>query len=589
MWSVIRRVLRLSGDLAGRIKTSFVFSLLDAVFEMLPFAALFLFLFQAQQGADLAGVLLPCVLLLAAGLVGRALFKYLLYRFQSGAGYEFVARERLIIGNHLRKVPMGFFHENSLGEVTATTTSDLNFLEMYSMHILDRVSTGAISMVVMGIAVFLFDWRLGLVFLGGVALSMVVYNIMQVKGSELSKKSAQAQANSISATLEYIQGISVIKAFNMSAKSLTGVEEAYESSNKAAYGIEKAFAPLNMLYSICFRVASAVILFLGSWLALGGQLDLARFVVVVIASFTVFNPLEVMGQMTLLIRMMEASLDRVEKIKQAPQIDADGQDIELAGHGITFEDVAFAYEKGEQVLHDVSFTIPEHTMTAIVGPSGCGKTTVTRLIARFWDVSSGAARVGGIDVRQMSCDSLLKNISMVFQNVYLFHDTIRGNLLLGRPEATEAEMVAAAKKAQCHGFITALPDGYDTVVGEGGGTLSGGEKQRISIARAILKDAPIILLDEATASVDPENEVLIQTAIRALVENKTLVVIAHRLTTVQDAEQILVMGDGTITDRGTHAELIARDGQYKNFWDIRQNAGRWRLGHEDARDCIVSQ
>ena len=281
--------------------------------------------------------------------------------------------------------------------------------------------------------------------------------------------------------------------------------------------------------------------------------------------------------MTTLIRMLDSTLDRVERIKQAKRIDENGKDISLDSFDIAFDHVSFAYENGNPILNDVSFSIPQGSMTAIVGPSGSGKTTITRLIARFWDIQDGSITVGGHDVKEFTCDSLLKNMSMVFQNVYLFRDTIENNIKFGFPEATHEQVMEAAKKACCHDFITALPDGYNTVIGEGGSTLSGGEKQRISIARAMLKDAPIILLDEATASVDPENEVHLQQAISALVKNKTLIVIAHRLSTIRDADQVLVVDNGKIAQKGVHADLIQQKGIYQNFWNIRQKARNWKL------------
>ena len=318
-------------------------------------------------------------------------------------------------------------------------------------------------------------------------------------------------------------------------------------------------------------------MFCAGLLATGGELTFARLSVILIASFSIFNPLEVMGQMTTLIRMLDSTLDRVERVKTAKRIDENGQDVAPTSFDISFDHVSFAYEDGNQILKDVSFTIPQGSMTAIVGPSGSGKTTITRLIARFWDVQKGSVTVGGHDVKEFTCDSLLKNMSMVFQNVYLFHDTIENNIKFGSPDATHEQVVEAAKKACCHDFISALPDGYNTVIGEGGSTLSGGEKQRISIARAMLKDAPIILLDEATASVDPENEVHLQQAISALVKDKTLVVIAHRLSTIRNADQILVVDDGKIVQRGTHEELVKQKGIYQNFWNIRQHARNWKV------------
>jgi ATP-binding cassette subfamily B protein len=505
------------------------------------------------------------------------LFKYLVYRLQSTAGFEFVSRERITLGDRLRNVPMGFFHDNSMGDITATVTTDLNFLESYSMHILDRVTTGIISMIVIGIFILIFDLWIGLIFILGVLCSFLVYNQMQKKGKELSAKRQKVQSDAVQATLEYIQGISVVKSFNMSEKNLSDIESAYERNADTAYELERAFAPLNMSYSLVFRLTACAIMLCAQLFAVGGSLDFAELAVIMIASFTIFNPIEVMGHMTTMIRLMDASLDRVERIKSAEKIDQDGKEITLESFEIEFDHVDFSYESGNRILKDVSFTIPQGGMTAIVGPSGGGKTTITRLIARFWDVQGGSIKVGGHDVREFTCDSLFKNISMVFQNVYLFHDTIENNIKFGCPDATREQVAEAAKKACCHDFISALPQGYDTVIGEGGSTLSGGEKQRVSIARAMLKDAPIILLDEATASVDPENELHLQQAVSALVKDKTLVVIAHRLSTIRDANQILVVADGRIAQHGTHTDLIRQDGIYQNFWNVRQHARAWRL------------
>ena len=539
MLKIIRRVLRLSGNLSKRIWGSFICGFLESMFGLLPIAAVFLVLIELQNGQPITGQTWGIVIgLIAGGLILRMIFKYLVYRLQSTAGFEFVARERIALGDRLRNVPMGFFHDNSVGDITATVTTDLNFLENYSMHILDKVTTGVLSMIVMAGCILAFDWRIGLIFVAGILLSFPIYSHMQKKGKALSAKRQKIQSEAVAATLEYVQGISVVKSFNMCDKNLSDIEDAYESNAAASYGVERVFTPLNMTYSMVFRISACMIMLCAGILAVGGDLSFANLAVILIASFTIFNPIEVMGQMTTMIRTMDAALDRVERIKQAKKIDENGRDIPLDSFDIGFEHVSFAYENGNPILKDVSFSIPQGSMTAIVGPSGGGKTTITRLIARFWDVQEGSITIGGHDVKEFTCDSLLKNMSMVFQNVYLFHDTIENNIKFGCPDATHEQVVEAAKKACCHDFISALPQGYDTVIGEGGSTLSGGEKQRISIARAMLKDAPIILLDEATASVDPENEVHLQQAISALVKNKTLIVIAHRLSTIRDADQI---------------------------------------------------
>ena len=578
MLKIIRRVLRLSGNLSKRIWGSFICGFLESMFGLLPIAAVFLVLIELQNGQPITGQTWGIVIgLIAGGLILRMIFKYLVYRLQSTAGFEFVARERIALGDRLRNVPMGFFHDNSVGDITATVTTDLNFLENYSMHILDKVTTGVLSMIVMAACILAFDWRIGLIFVAGILLSFPIYSHMQKKGKALSAKRQKIQSEAVAATLEYVQGISVVKSFNMCDKNLSDIEDAYESNAAASYGVERVFTPLNMTYSMVFRISACMIMLCAGILAVGGDLSFANLAVILIASFTIFNPIEVMGQMTTMIRTMDAALDRVERIKQAKKIDENGRDIPLDSFDIGFEHVSFAYENGNPILKDVSFSIPQGSMTAIVGPSGGGKTTITRLIARFWDVQEGSITIGGHDVKEFTCDSLLKNMSMVFQNVYLFHDTIENNIKFGCPDATHEQVVEAAKKACCHDFISALPQGYDTVIGEGGSTLSGGEKQRISIARAMLKDAPIILLDEATASVDPENEVHLQQAISALVKNKTLIVIAHRLSTIRDADQILVVNNGKIVEKGVHAELIQQKGIYQKFWNIRQKARNWKL------------
>ena len=577
MLKIIRRVLRLSGDLSKRIWGSFVCGFLESMFGLLPIAAVFIVLTELQAGHPITSQTWGIVVgLIAGGLLLRMLFKYLVYRLQSTAGFEFVARERIALGDRLRNVPMGFFHDNSMGDITATVTTDLNFLENYSMHILDKVTTGVLSMIVMAACILAFDWRIGLIFVAGILLSFPIYSFMQRKG-DLSAKRQKIQSEAVSATLEYVQGISVVKSFNMCDKNLSDIEDAYEKNADASYGVERVFTPLNMTYSLVFRIAACVIMLFAGILATHGDLSFANLAVILIASFTIFNPIEVMGQMTTMIRTMDAALDRVERIKKAKKIDEDGKDIVLDSFDIAFQHVSFAYENGNPILKDVSFSIPQGSMTAIVGPSGGGKTTITRLIARFWDVQEGSIIVGGHNVKEFTCDSLLENMSMVFQNVYLFRDTIENNIKFGCPDATHEQVVEAAKKACCHDFISALPQGYDTVIGEGGSTLSGGEKQRISIARAMLKDAPIILLDEATASVDPENEVHLQQAISALVKNKTLIVIAHRLSTIRDADQILVVDNGKIVEKGVHTELIQQKGIYQNFWNIRQRARDWKL------------
>ena len=305
-------------------------------------------------------------------------------------------------------------------------------------------------------------------------------------------------------------------------------------------------------------------------------MSLAYFLMFVLFSFVIFGSVENINDAAHTLGIIDSAMNKLKSMESTEYIDQDGKDIIPTSYDIAFQDVSFGYDK-RIVLHDVNFRIPQNTTTAIVGPSGSGKSTLCSLIARFYDVNAGTITLGGTDIREFTCDSLLKNISMVFQNVYLFRDTIRNNIKFGSPDATEEQIIAAAKKARCHSFIMALPDGYDTMIGEGGSSLSGGEKQRISIARAMLKDAPIVILDEATASIDPENEHLIQEALSALTHGKTIITIAHRLATIENADQTLVIDGGTITQKGTHKELLEQEGTYKEFIKIREQAEGWRI------------
>ncbi len=336
------------------------------------------------------------------------------------------------------------------------------------------------------------------------------------------------------------------------------------------------FVPNNCLHLLALKIASVVLILISGIFTIQGNLTISIFLLIAMFAFMIFGAVENMNDSVHMLGLIDTSMDKLENIENAEFIDEAGRDFSIASYNIDFTDVFFGYGEIE-VLHNLSFQIPQNTTTAIVGPSGSGKSTICNLITRFYDVNSGSVKIGGHDVREFTCDSLLKNISMVFQNVYLFRDTIKNNIKFGSPDATDEQIIAAAKAARCHDFIMALPDGYDTVIGEGGSSLSGGEKQRISIARAMLKDAPIVILDEATASIDPENEHLIQEAISALTHGKTIITIAHRLATIENADQILVIDGGTVAQRGTHKELLQQEGTYKKFIQIREQAEGWRI------------
>ena len=415
-----------------------------------------------------------------------------------------------------------------------------------------------------------------LIALGGVALSFCFLLFVSKYSRRNAPVSAKATEDLTAATLEYVRGLPVVKSFGQGGASIAAMRTACKDSKDIHMKIEWGYIPSNCLHLLALKLASVALAAASCYLGLTGEMSFAMMLMFAFFSFSIFASLEPISDSAHILGVIDNAMDQLEALKVSNFIDRDGKDILLEHHEIEFRNVDFGYDE-RTILHDVSFRIPEKTMTAIVGPSGSGKSTICNLIARFYDVQHGSILVGGHDVREMTCDSLLQNISMVFQNVYLFNDTIRNNIRFGNSEATEDEIVAAARAARCHDFIMALSNGYDTVVGEGGGTLSGGEKQRISIARAMLKNAPIVILDEATASIDPENEHLIQQALSELTAGKTVITIAHRLATIENADQILVIEGGTVTQQGTHQELIHQEGKYKEFISIRERAEGWQF------------
>ena len=411
----------------------------------------------------------------------------------------------------------------------------------------------------------------------GLFLSLCVYAKTQKAGVKYSPRRQAAQAGLVTGILEYIQGMTVVKAFGLADRSDKSVDSAISESAEANIALEKVFSGLAAVFQMIFKFARFAILITTPYLLMEGETTPEKCLLLIVASFMIYTTVELAGSTAAVARVVDASLDRLETVSKMPLLDENGTDLTPKAYDLTISNISFAYDEKE-VIHDVSFSVPQGTSCAIVGPSGSGKTTLCSLIARFWDVKAGEILLGGINVKDYTCDSLLKNFSIVFQKIYLFEDTIENNILFGKPQATKEEMILAARKACCHDFISALPDGYQTKIGEGGATLSGGEKQRISIARAILKDAPIVILDEATSSIDPENERELQHAISELTKNKTLLMIAHRLNTVRGADQILVLEDGRIVQSGKHQELIQQEGLYRRFVEIREKAIGWKLG-----------
>ena len=586
MFGTVKRIIDWCGSFKKNLYIGFVFSFFSGWFAAMP----------VVWAAYIIGKLVECegqgnavstvwigksIVILLFFIFLRFLFDYLRAKFQEAISYELIARDRLAVGDALKRVSLGYFQNMNTGTILNSITTGLHTLEGMGIRMIDNFVGGYLNFICILLWLTCMNWRVGLIALTGAAVSLIFLFIISKYSTRNTPILAAANRDLTGATLEYARGLSVVKSFGKAGASMESMKKACRDSRDINLKIEWGYIPYNALHLMALKTASVCIVIAAFYLGFSGQLDFTYMMIIILLSFHVFGSLEPIADCAHVLAVIDDALEHLDELTKESFIDADGQQIEIAHYDIEFQNVDFSYGEGKerrQVLHNVNLKIPEYSVTAIVGPSGSGKSTICNLIARFYDADSGSVRVGGHDVKEFTCDSLLSNISMVFQNVYLFHDTVRNNICFGKPDATEAEMVEAAKKACCHDFIMALPEGYDTVIGEGGGSLSGGEKQRISIARAILKDAPIIILDEATASVDPENEHLIQAAISELTKGKTIVTIAHRLATIEQADQILVVDDGQIVQRGTHEELVAIPGKYKDFVDIRSQSEGWKIG-----------
>lgn len=579
MINVFKKIWSFSIKEKGNLQKSIVIGFLNAIFNSLLVAALYVVLKAIVENSVSTNTAWMAFIIMAVSIVGKIVTQYFSQLQRTHAGYFMVADKRINIGEKLKSVPMGYFNQNSLGQITAIETTILNDVESAVPVVLVTTLGGFLNSLVFALFMLVFDWRLGAVTLLGIVVFLFVTSAMEKKSREGVPARQEAQTILVEAVLETIQGMSVVKAFDLDNNLDKKVDRAIEESFKKNEKLEKAMTPYVAVQQLVLYIFSVALIFCAVTFYLNGSMELTKSLIMVVCSFMVYEQLKVAGSCVANMRIAEHSIDKANKIDDVPTMDEGGKDIVPTSTEIQFKNVDFAYEK-KKILDNVSFTIPEKKMTAIVGPSGSGKTTLCSMIPRFWDVDAGSVSIGGVNVKDYTLNSLMKNVSIVFQNVYLFADTIENNIKFGKADATHEEVVEAAKRACCHEFIMALQDGYNTKIGEGGASLSGGEKQRISIARALIKDAEIVIFDEATANVDPENEDRLQNAIEELTRDKTVIIIAHRLKTVRNAEKILVLSDGKIVQEGKHDELIKEAGIYADFVNGRKEAIGWKLGRQ---------
>jgi ATP-binding cassette subfamily B protein len=582
MLKTLKNLIDLMGPRKKRLYVSLALSFIDGFFVIVPILMAFHIvgnipeLFPEAATPLTAEMVIKDTIIMVICVLIRIILRYSTLRLFSGAGYEAMCDQRRLLGQELRGASMGYFNQKNLGDLVATVTSDASFIEIEGMGVVEKMSIG-IPSIVIGLLVLLnFDYRIALAAAILLIPAWFAYLHLASTQDRLNLDRQRLNAEVTEDTLEFINGLPVLKTYNMTDKLFYRTQVAFKKLREYSVKIELSHLPPAGVFQMCFRVSTAVIVLLAGFFTITGEMSWPSTFLLMLASLTLFSGAEMMGIYSIFSRMTQRSIDRINQVKDIPKMDDNQKGEGLDRFDIVFDHVSFAYET-VPVLKGLSFTVPEKTVTALVGLSGSGKTTIANLIARFWDVKDGKVFVGRKDVKFLSYENLLKNLSFVFQDVFLFDDTVANNIRIGRPAASTEKVTEAAQRAGCHEFISQLEQGYDTIIGESGSRLSGGEKQRISIARALLKDAPIVLLDEVTANVDVENEQKIQMALQELLKDRTVIMIAHKLSTIRNVDQILVIEDGKISQRDTHQELIAQNGLYQRLWNMERMTGAWRI------------
>ena len=577
MIQIFRRFFAFSGkENRHKFIRSIFLGVLKAIFEAMKIPAIAVTLHGVLSGDLTVQHILLSFGIMLLSVAGNAFANYRSTMLQCEAGYGTCADKRIEIAEHLKYLPMGYFNRNSLGYITSVATNSMEALADVATRVVMMVTQGILTTIFVVLMILLFDLRIGGIAVLGVLLYFAINSLLQKKSKTIAPLKDSSDRKLVEKVLEYVQGIAEVKAYNLTGKKSRALNEAIDENSVANTKAEMAFVPIMFLQNLTAKLLGVVVAIISVAFYLNGTMELLNAVVMILAAFILFGVLDTAGNYSALLRNVDLYVGKAQAVLDMPTMDIDGKDIIPSSYDIDVENAEFSYDK-RKIIDGVSIHIPQHTTTAIVGPSGGGKTTLCHLISRFWDVDKGCVKLGGVDVREYSMDSLMRNFSFVFQSVYLFQDTIANNIRFGQSDAPMEKVIEASRRACCHDFIMALPDGYDTVIGEGGASLSGGERQRISIARAIMKDAPIIILDEATANVDPESEQELTAAIEALTKEKTILMIAHRLKTVRHADNILVIDKGRIAQSGTHEQLMEQGGIYRRFVESREQAVGWKV------------
>ena len=579
---MLKKIFRLTDKGAKNLKKAIVFCVIANLTQFFPFVILLQVMrviidpLVNNVAIDTGQLWILCGFGVIAAVV-YAFFYSVEYDKTYTTAYSECTDIRIEVAEHMRKLPLSFFNRKDLSELTTNIMGDCNTIEQMISHSVPQLIANTITVTFVCIMLAFYDWRMALALFCVLPISIALVTISKQIQKKLGERHVQAKLNVSDQVQEYLEGIKVVKAFGLSGEKSEALEHSLRKMMREAITFESVVGSFTTLAMMVLQVGVGIVILVGVNLLTAGQIAVIPFLVFVMISTRIYSPILVILTMLPEILYFLVSTSRMQQLRNEPAMEGENTDANINSFDVEIENVTFAYNKND-VIHDVSFTAKQNSITALVGPSGSGKSTIARLIARFWDVDKGDIKVGGVDVKTADPEHLMKYMSFVFQDVVLFNDTVMNNIRIGKKDATDEEIYSVAKMARCDEFIRKMPEGYDSMIGENGCTLSGGERQRISIARSLLKNAPIVLLDEATASLDPENEVLIQEAISELVKDRTVIVIAHRLKTIADADQILVLEDGSLVEQGTHKELIENNGLYKKLYTIQKESLGWSVG-----------